>query len=318
MQTKDVLTLLEYLPELQAWPEVQQIFPNPDVPLRADWTLPLYSIRSLGGNELDVLPLAAALACVQMSIILVDDILDDDPRGHHLSMGSGRAANLALALQAAAHLVIKHGNLAPERIPAIGDCLQTMAFATAAGQEMDVGIISGEDDYWRLVRAKSTPFYATAFELGAIAAGATSQQRAAINKVGMLFGEIVQLLDDMDDAFASPAKPDWIRQNNNLVILFAKTADHMERDEFIELLKEIHEPDKLVRAQGICIRAGSVSYCIYQMVSRIGQVRECLKQSDIPFSDPILNVFRQQLLPLKQLLHRIDVAIPSESLDILA
>ncbi len=222
-------------------------------------------------------------------------------------MGSGRAANLALALQAAAHLVIKHGNLAPERIPAIGDCLQAMAFATAVGQEMDVGIISGEDDYWRLVRAKSTPFYASAFELGAIAAGATSQQRAAINEVGMLFGEIIQLLDDMDDAFATPAKPDWTRQNNNLVILFAKTANHMERDEFIELLKEIHEPDKLVRAQGICIRAGSVSYCIYQLVSRIDQVKECLKQSDVPFSDPILDVFRQQLLPLKYLLHRIGV-----------
>ncbi len=318
MQTKDVLTLLEYLPELQAWPEVQQIFPNPDVPLRADWTLPLYSIRSLGGNELDVLPLAAALACVQMSIILVDDILDDDPRGYHLSMGSGRAANLALALQAAAHLVLKHGNIASERLPDIGECLQAMAFATAAGQEMDVGIISGEDDYWRLVRAKSTPFYASAFELGAIAAGATNQQRVAINEIGMLFGEIIQLLDDMDDAFAMPAKPDWTRQNNNLVILFAKMADHKERGEFIELLNKIHEPDKLATAQEICIRAGSVSYCIYQMVSRIDQVKERLKQSDVPFSDPILGVFRHHLLPLKYLLHRIGVEIPSEMMSMLA
>lgn len=318
MQTKDILTLLEDLPGLLIWPEVQRLLPDPDAPLRADWVLPLYSIRALGGNELHMLPLAAALACVQMSIILVDDILDDDPRGHHLSMGSGRAANLALALQAAAHLVIKQGDLVPERIPAIGDCLQTMAFATAVGQEMDVGIISDEDDYWRLVRAKSTPFYATAFELGAIAAGATGQQRAAINKVGMLFGEIIQLLDDMDDAFTTPAKPDWTRQNNNLVILFAKTANHMERDEFIELLKEIHEPDKLMRAQEICIGAGSVSYCIYQMVSRIGQVKECLKKSDIPFSDPILDVFRHHLLPLKYLLHRIGVEIPSEMMSILA
>lgn len=318
MQTKDIFTLLENLPGLLVWPEVQRLFPDPDAPLRADWMLPLYSIRALGGNELNMLPLAAALACVQMSIILVDDILDDDPRGRHLSMGSGRAANLALALQAAAHLVIKHGNLAPERIPAIGDCLQAMAFATAAGQEMDVGIIAGEDDYWQLVRAKSTPFYASAFELGAIAAGASTQQRATINEIGMLFGEIIQLLDDMDDAFATPAKPDWTRQNNNLVILFAKTANHMEREEFSELLKEIHDPDKLARAQAICIRAGSVSYCIYQLVSRIDQVKECLKQSDIPFSDPILDVFRHHLLPLKYLLHRIGVEIPSEMMSILA
>lgn len=317
MQTKDILILLKNLPELLVWPEVQRLFPDPDAPLRTDWMLPLYSIRALGGNELNMLPLAAALACVQMSIILVDDILDDDPRGHHISMGSGRAANLALALQAAAHLVIKHGNLAPERIPAIGDCLQTMAFATAAGQEMDVGIIAGEDDYWQLVRAKSTPFYASAFELGAIAAGASTQQRTAINEIGMLFGEIIQLLDDMDDAFAMPAKPDWTRQNNNLVILFAKTANHNERDEFIELLNEIHEPDSLARAQEICIQSGSVSYCIYQMVSRIGQVKECLKQSNIPVFDPILDIFRHHLLPLEYLLHRIDVEIPAEMMSIL-
>ncbi|MBP7962858.1 MAG: polyprenyl synthetase family protein [Caldilineaceae bacterium] len=317
MQTKDILTLLENLPGLLVWPEVQRLLPDPDAPLRADWVLPLYSIRALGGDESNMLPLAAALACVQMSIILVDDILDDDPRGHHLSMGSGRAANLALALQSAAHLVIKHGNLVPARIPAIGDCLQAMAFATAVGQEMDVGIIADEEDYWQLVRAKSTPFYASAFELGAVAAGATGQQRTAINEVGMLFGEIIQLLDDLDDAFGVPAKPDWTRQNNNLVILFAKTANHPEHEEFVELLKEIHEFGKLDRAQEICIQAGSVSYCIYQIVSRIGQVKESLKQSGVLTSDPILDVFRQQLLPLKYLLHRIGVEIPSEVMDIL-
>lgn len=317
MQTKDILALLGNLSELQIWPEIKQLFPDPNAPLRADWLLPLVSIRALNGNESDTLPLSAALACLQMSIILVDDILDDDPRGYHLSMGSGRAANLALALQAAAHLVIKHGGLVPERIPAIGDCLQTMAFATAVGQEMDVWIVSDEDDYWQLVRAKSTPFYASAFELGAIAAGASNQQQTAITEIGLLFGEIVQLLDDLVDAFEVPAKPDWTRQNNNLVILFAKTANHGERDEFVDLLRETHEIDKLERAQQICIRAGSVSYCIYQMVSRVDQVNECLKQADVPTPDPILDIFRQQLSPLRELLSRIGVSIPSTVLDML-
>ncbi len=317
MQTKDILALLENLPELQVWPEIQLLFPDPGAPLRADWALPLYSISALEGNESDALPLAAALACVQMSIILVDDILDDDPRGYHLSMGSGRAANLALGLQAAAHLVLKRGSIVSERLPALGNCLQAMALATAAGQEMDVGLISGEDDYWHLVRAKSTPFYATAFELGAIAAGASSQQCATINEVGMLFGEIIQLLDDLDDAFEVPAKPDWTRQNNNLVILFAKTANHASREEFVGLLKEIHTIDKLKRAQEICIQAGSVSYCIYQIMSRIVQVKQCLKQSNIPFPDSILGVFRHHLLPLKYLLNRIGVEIPVEMMEML-
>ncbi len=33
MQTKDILTLLENLPGLLVWPEVQRLFPDPDAPL---------------------------------------------------------------------------------------------------------------------------------------------------------------------------------------------------------------------------------------------------------------------------------------------
>ena len=40
--------------------------------------------------------------CLQLSIMLVDDILDDDPRGFQIDKGPGWAANLALALQSAA------------------------------------------------------------------------------------------------------------------------------------------------------------------------------------------------------------------------
>ena len=56
----------------------------------------------MGADDAIALPAVAAIACLQISIILVDDILDDDPRGAYHRLGAGRAANLGLAFQAAA------------------------------------------------------------------------------------------------------------------------------------------------------------------------------------------------------------------------
>ncbi len=52
--------------------------------------------------------------------------------------------------------------------------------------------------------------------------------------LGVRFGEIIQIMDDLDDAFQSPAKPDWQRQDNNLAILYAKTADHPAQAQFLD------------------------------------------------------------------------------------
>jgi len=91
------------LPAMAAWPDAAAVFPaRPDEPLRFDWQLPVLACRAVGGSEEAALPAAAAVACLQISIILADDVLDQDPRGAHHRLGVGRTANLALAFQAAA------------------------------------------------------------------------------------------------------------------------------------------------------------------------------------------------------------------------
>ena len=50
---------------------------------------------SLKGSKEELLFVIAALYSFQKSIILVDDILDNDPRGEHILIGEGQASNLA-------------------------------------------------------------------------------------------------------------------------------------------------------------------------------------------------------------------------------
>lgn len=301
---------LKTIPGLEVWPEVLSLFPDTDAPLRTDWALPFYSLRAAGQSDTIALPIAAALACIQISIMIVDDILDDDPRGKHVEMGSGRAANLALALQAAAHLAVDTLDTSTDRRHAIATCLQTMALATASGQEIDTQPITGEDAYWRLVSAKSTPFYAAALESGAILGGTDEATQRVVRSIGVHLGEIIQIMDDLEDAFQSPPKPDWKRQNNNLVILFAKTAEHPERTHFLECLSQIDYPGHLQAAQQILINCGAVSYALYEIIQRYHSNMTMLRGSTFLEPQPIVDLHNLQMRPLIQLLLTIGVPIP--------
>ena len=312
MNNRDIHNCLRNIPGLAAWPEVLNLFPANDIPLRTDWALPTYTMKAAGLTASAALPIAAALACIQISIMLVDDILDDDPRGKHISMGVGRAANLALALQAAAHMAVDTLDTSQECRYQVSTCLQEMALDTAAGQELDMQPIVGESGYWRLVSAKSTPFYAAALESGAILGGVSETTRQIIRSLGVRFGEIIQIMDDLDDAFQSPAKPDWQRQDNNLVILYAKTALHPAHLQFLELLDHLENPGTLVAAQQILIDCGAVSYCLYQIIQRLQESLNLLHGAGLPNPQSILSLYDLQIRPLATLLRTIGVPLPQE------
>jgi hypothetical protein len=58
-----------------------------------DWHLPVIACQAVDGSS-------EAQCCAQLSIVLINDMLDDDSRDEFLRRGSGRAANLAIAFQA--------------------------------------------------------------------------------------------------------------------------------------------------------------------------------------------------------------------------
>lgn len=311
MQVGDVCDQLQSVPRLDTWPEVDTLFSDRTAPIRLDWKLPIYSIQAVNRNKPDPLPLVSALACLQMSIILIDDILDNDPRGKHLEMGTGRAANLALALQSAAHLLVQKLDVPATDKNLLSTSLQRMAFQTTVGQEIDVHEILDEAAYWNLVQAKSTPFYGTALEIGALAAGAPTETCAAIYRVGAIFGEIIQIMDDITDAFLRPAKPDWTRQNNNLIILYAKTARHPAQQRFLAYLTTIDTPGILDEAQNVLIESGAVSYGVYQIIDRFEEACSILQTANVDDSMAITKILYQQIAPLRSFLAELGLDIPS-------
>ena len=302
------------LPQIAAWPEIAELFgPGTELPSK-DYRIPLFVAKAVGGEAARALPGAAAIACLQMTIVLVDDLLDDDPRGAQKRIGIGPAANVASALEAAAFAYIHRAELPPDARDRAMSALADMMLDTALGQRMDVLNEGGETEYWQVAFAKSSPFCRSAFTVGAILGGGDERTIAALTKVGALVGETQQLHDDLDDALAIPAQPDWRRPRNNLLTLYAMTIDHPDRERFIELLSNVDDLDNLRQAQSILSRCGAVSYCAYHLVKRHQEAFDLVEGLELA-DMPALNEFMDNhFLPAMMLLERAGMKDPKRLL----
>jgi geranylgeranyl pyrophosphate synthase len=129
----------------------------------------------------------------------------------------------------------------------------TMAF----GQYLDVQGPKDEEDYWRMVATKSSPFFGSVLYVGALMGGATREDALQIERFGNLYGEMIQIHDDLNDAMAVPANPDWRLDRSPLPILFAQGIEHTEKERFLELRQNISDPVALTEAQTTLIRCGA-------------------------------------------------------------
>lgn len=299
------------LPEVAAWPEMLGIFAQA-LDRRVKWEFPLLACRAVGGEASAAVPGAAASACMQLSLVLVDDMLDEDPRGVYLQLGGAATANLAFAFQAAAFRVIENAPVEADRRAAVCASMARAALTGAFGQYLDVQNLSGEEDYWRVVQAKSASFFGAAFHIGALLGRAPLAVAGRVRDFGLLIGEFIQIYDDLMDALVSPAGPDWRQGRNNLAILYALTANHPDRARFEDLLPQIDDADALAAAQRILVRCGAVSYCAFQVVQRYQAGRQLLDTT--PLADPALLVglLARQREPLVTLLENAGAQIPPE------
>ncbi len=314
MNVKSIKAYMLAVPEVAAWPEMAGIFEQAESKSFLNWNLPLLACQAVGGDVSVVIPGAAAIACLEVSIILVDDMLDEDPRGEHLRLGSGPTANLALAFQAAAFRVIEQTAVSADLRAAITASLARVALTTALAQRWDVQNLGDEENYWKVVRAKTTPLYSTALHIGALLGEASSQVAEGVRDFGVLFGEISQIRDDLFDAFRTPADPDWVQGRNSLPLLYARTADHPDRARFMTLLPQIDDPQALQAAQQILIGCGAVSYCAYHTLKRYREARQLL--DDLPLADPapMMDLLAWQTQSLIKLFQTSGAEIPVELL----
>lgn len=303
------------LPDIENWPIVQAVITDKfDIP-RLDWDLPWLAYQVVGGtggyNDSGWVP----LAFLQVSIILIDDILDNEPEGYQARYGAGVVANTAAAIQALAYRVLERSTLAPGIRLRISQELTDLVIDTAHGQHLDVLNLSGEDNYWRVVEAKSTPFYRASFAIGALAGGGNDAQVAALGEIGTLIGEIVQIIDDEQDAMAIPANPDWLEARNNLLIMYALAAEYPEKEQFVALRARAATDERaLAQAQALLVRSGAASYALYNSVARFQVIMRLLRDLDVPNPQPMHDFIRQFAHDVLAILNKTGVAISAETL----
>lgn len=314
MNAEQIRSAIFALPEVNAWPEMAAIFERTCGTLSREWELPGLACEAVGGPLDAALPAAAALAAIQLSIVLVDDMLDDDPRGDYHTLGNGPTANLALAFQAAAFALIKTADVSAAQRADLTVWLAHIGLGTALGQYHDAHNVGNEAAYWQVLRGKSAPFYGAALALGAVVGGATPAVVAGLNELGILIGETAQIYDDLSDALHTPARPDWQRGRNNLPILYGLTATYPDRDRFTACLPHVADPAVLHTAQQILISSGAVSYCALHAARRYRAAQALLASLALPNSGPLVEALTRQSRPIIGLFQAAGVELPPELL----
>ena len=296
------------LPIFDAWAEMKMILQRAASMQPRDWQLPVIACQAVGESAEKAVPASAALACAQISIILVDDMLDEDPRGEYQCIGHGRASNLALAFQAASmDALIASCTSSSVRQDAL-DSLNRMMLTTAHGQELDVQNPEDEASYWRVVENKSAPFYGCALHLGALFAEARADTAQNLERLGRIYGEMIQLHDDLNDTMASPANPDWLQKRKPLPILFALTVKHPDQTRFAELYEDVSVGNALQEAQEILIRCGAVSYCVDQLIRRHQIAREILNKTPLVNQEIVDSLIEGVIAPVWKLFESLGLS----------
>ena len=307
-------TAIDYLlqaPHLTNWPAAIQVIKTIAGAKPSHWMIPAAACQAAAGTLQAAMPAVAAIAALHTAIIMVDDILDNDGRFEPMGFGKGDVANLSLALCAAGQNAIQRSGVDEHTQCEVFSILNRTLLQTAVGQNADAHTtVTNEADYWRITRQKSSPFFGACFSTGALMGGASPELAQVMSEIGFIYGEMVQIHDDLKDILASPASQDWNEGHYSLPVLFALTVDHPNRQTFMEMRKNVSEESVLLAAQKILIRCGAVSYCAQQLFKRYHSAEDLLNKSNAPDRAPIAELFQKIIDPVNHLFDKIGAPRP--------
>lgn len=305
-------SLVRALPEISAWPEMIEIIDSSAHRESVSvWEYPAAACAALGGSRAASLPGEAAIFCSLMSIHLVDDLLDLDPTGIFNRIGAGRAANAALAFQAAAHKLVLQAEVPAVVRVALHGCIAEIFIATAVGQHQDSLEISDEAGYWRVVEAKTPPLFSSALAIGALIAGGSEEVIERLELFGRHLACFIQVSDDLGDALRTPAEADWHKPSGNLALLYASHAGHGDRERFLSLTPRVDDLSLLAEAQSLLLSSGAVSYCVFKMIDFWQAAQATLAELPLTSSAPLHKLLSANLKPLQKLFASLGEELPS-------
>jgi geranylgeranyl pyrophosphate synthase len=312
MRFEEMKARVRQLPIVSSWPQMLALIERVGHrEATSVWEHPVSACLAVGGREEAAIPAAGAVFCSLISIHLVDDMLDEEPLGDFRRIGEGRTANLALAFQAAGHLLLADAEAPAEVRSALQMSCARMSLATCHGQELDARELASEADYWRVVGTKTPPLFGEALRMGALLGGATADLAEELAAIGRVLGKFIQVSDDVTDALETPARADWQRRSNSLPLLFAMTAGHSERQEFLHLSARADDPESLAAAQKILFRSGAISYCTLKLIETAREARDLFARISLRHPEPIEQLLEVHTRPLYRLLEIVGVQDPA-------
>lgn len=282
------------------WPFLVELWHEATSTQRASWYLPeMVAMSFLEECDEEVSSkLAAALGMAQLAIKLTDDLLDAEPGGVQEQVSAGEVANLSNVFQGGSTLLAVSAFPMNEYSRLTASTLAALAAETAQGQHLDVGEAMTEEAYWTAVKWKSTPFYKHAFGLGALLAKyhGVATDIHLVTSLGALFGEIVQVIDDLSDIMAETVAGDWWR-SNNLLVLFAEMTD--ENGRFAQLKEQVQQGINLGQAQQYLIDCGAVAYCEHVVEAKYSQALEIMGALGVGEKRPLRELFEQHVVAVR-------------------
>jgi octaprenyl-diphosphate synthase len=284
------------------WPDLQAIFFKASSAKPRQWRLPQIACESVGGDFEISISAVSAIAFMHIGILIIDDMLDEDPRGEYNKIGAGQAANVAFAFQSLGLEAISFSRIKSGLKARAFQILNKMSFLTSYGQEVDSRNLTDELSYWQVAQTKSSSFFSAAFELGALVGEASLEICEQFKQLGGLYGEMIQIHDDLNDTLSFPANPDWVKGRFPLPILFASIVQHPDQERFLELKNDTQNSASLKEAQSILIRCGAVSYCIDQILERHKKAEGILSQMQLKNSKVIKDLLDEAVYPIQNLL----------------
>jgi geranylgeranyl diphosphate synthase, type II len=176
--------------------------------------LALMGCELFSTNISRALPVAMAVEVFHNFTLLHDDIMDDAPlrRGKptvHVKYNINTGILSGDVMLILAYDFLRNTEGSPAMINKLWTIFNKMAREVCEGQQMDMNFENRNDvtiaEYIRMIELKTSVLIAAAFEMGAVAGGATLKQALPLYEFGRNVGIAFQIQDDILDTFGDPA-----------------------------------------------------------------------------------------------------------------
>jgi geranylgeranyl diphosphate synthase, type II len=193
-------------------------------------------------------PIAMAVEVFHNFTLLHDDIMDDAPlrRGKptvHVKYNINTGILSGDVMLILAYDFLQNTEGSPEMTQQLWKIFNKMAKEVCEGQQMDMNFERRNDvtisAYIRMIELKTSVLIAAAFEMGAIAGGASSDAAKPLYEFGRNVGIAFQIQDDILDTFGDPEKfgkkvgGDIVQNKKTLLVL--KTFELANAAQSLEL-----------------------------------------------------------------------------------